>query len=110
MLPLYVIGCTHAVFHFQVVNIFCVLCVNMFTFLSDVMAVCLITTNKKNLYRENDLLDIGLWCTKQGNKVQWDCTIKSPILLQIMKSIQRQSCQYAWGRGWTCKRREEPTA
>ena len=31
---------THAVFHFQVVNIFCVLCVNMFTFLSDVMVVC----------------------------------------------------------------------
>ena len=35
-----VIGWTHAVFHFQVVNIFCVLCVNMFTFLSDVMVVC----------------------------------------------------------------------
>ena len=51
---------------------------------------------KKILYRENDLLDIGLWCTKQGNKVQWDSTINSPILLQIKKSIQRQSCQYAW--------------
>ena len=56
-------------------------------FLSDVMVVCSI---KKILYRENDLLDIGLWCTKQGNKVQWDSTINSPILLQIKKSIQRQ--------------------
>ena len=64
---------------------------------------------KKILYRENDLLDIGLWCTKQGNKVQWDSTINSPILLQIKKSIQRQSCQYAWVGGCTCKRREEPT-
>ena len=62
---------------------------------------------KKILYRENDLLDIGLWCTKHGNK---DSTINSPILLQIKKSIQRQSCQYAWGGGCTCKRREEPTS
>ena len=99
MLPLYVIGWTHAVFHFQVVNIFCVLCVNMFALLSDVMVVCSIITNKKILYRENDFLDIRLWCTKQGNKVQWDSTINSPILLQIKKSIQRLSCQYAWGGG-----------
>ena len=45
MLPLNVIGWTHAVFHFQVVSIYCVLGVNMFTFLSDVMVVCSIITN-----------------------------------------------------------------
>ena len=44
-----------------------------------------------------------------ANKAVHSKTELSICMGQIKKSIQRQSCQYAWVGGCTCKRKEEPT-